>query len=907
VRDWEAFLRKHLALPDLAPEREVRIVRELAGQLEDFYRDALSRGLSESEADAYACRQIRDWTGFATEVREADRPNVRTYVEQLAERAEEAGRSKRRGGWTLFADLMRDVRYALRQLRRSPGFTAVAVLTLALGIGANTAIFSAVHAVLLRPFPYPDPDRLAVVSISWPTGRFWLSEKEVLLLREQSTLFEGFGALDEGGVILVGADAPRWLNVGVVSANVFPLLGIQPALGRGFTPEEEQPNGPPVVILSHHLWQSRFGGDPKILGRVLNFEGERPARVVGVMPRNFQMILSVNTDFHQKVDAWYPHQIDYRTADRGRNLIALARVKKGVTWPQAQEELDRIAKGFFPADSQNTYRAFPLQADTVREIRPVLLLLLAATGFVLLIVCANVANLLLARGATRQKEMAIRTALGATRARMIRQSLAESAVLALAGGGAGILLAWMGNRVLSSFLPANLPRLETIRLDAVVLGVSVALSLFAGFFFGVAPAFRSARVDVDTALKEGSRARSTGGITKLLRNALIVGEIALSLVLLVGGSLVVRSFLNLQKTSLGYNPSNLLTFTITLPSRYENAAARMAFFRPLQERMAGLPGVESVGGNSILPFGTSLFQTSFTFYGTDAQSGGETQVRQVLARPTLTGYFETLQSRLLAGRSFTKDDTVTSEPVAIIDETLAQAVWPGQSPIGKRIARGRNPEKPSYSTVVGVVENLRLTRLTGERRHQVFLPYSQFNFDILSLVVRTRPGTPSVLEPIRAIVHTLDPNVPLYEVGHLDQTVADAMAPQRLTSLLMTLFAAIGFTLALVGVYGVISYAVNQQTHEIGIRVALGAQHRDIYKMVLGSGLRLAAGGALLGLAGAVALSRTMESLLFGVSASDPASYAVVTVALLVAALAACCIPARRATRVDPMAALRYE
>ncbi|MEE9236090.1 MAG: ABC transporter permease, partial [Candidatus Acidoferrales bacterium] len=873
-----------------------------------------SRGLTEDEADQFAQRQIRDWEGFASDIRRADRPHTHPRLDQWSEKAEEVAR--RRGGWWLmFADLQRDVLYGLRMLAKNPGFTTVAVLTLALGIGANTAIFSAVHAVLLRPFPYPDPERLAMVYSLLGGGTiFWTSDQNVQDLRDQSTLFEGFGAMDYRSVTLLGGEEPERLAVGLVSANVFPLLKVQTAAGRFFTPEEELPEGPGVVILSHSLWQRRFGGDPRIVDQLLEFDGDDPVRVVGVMPRGFRLLVPRHTNFPRKIDLWHPYQIDYRNPSRFNNIVTvLGRLKEGVTWPQAQQELDQIAKRieeqhYTPKGRKFGWRAFPLHGDTVQEIRPSLLVLLAAAGFVLLIACANVANLLLAHGATRQKELAIRTALGATRARLIRQSLTESTLLALVGGGAGVFLAWAGVRALSSFLPAKLPRLETIELDATVLGGSLALSLLAGIFFGVVPALHSARGDVDAALKEGGRGRSGGALPNLLRSALIVGEIALSLMLLVGGSLMVRSFLKLQKVNPGYNASNTLTFTIALPSaRYKSGEEKTAFFRLLQERIAGLPGVESVGGNMLLPFGRSLWWSGFTFYDPSTGPPGEPLVSSALLRPTLPGYFQTLQTRLVAGRFFSHQDAQGSELVAIIDETLAQTVWPGENPIGKRLSRGGNPEKPEYRKVVGVVENLRLTRLSGERMKQVYLPFSQFTPSTLSYVVRTGVEPLSLLQPIRAEVRALDPNLPLWEIGQLDHTLAEVMAPQRLTSLLMGLFAALGLTLAAVGVYGVISYSVNQRTHEIGIRIALGAQRSDIYKIIIGQGLRLAALGIALGLAGAMALARTIESLLYGVSSLDPWSYTLVSAVLAGAAMLACYIPARRAARVDPMVALRYE
>lgn len=904
MRDWQEFVREHLPLEDLAPERQARIVRELAAQLEDFYHDALAGGFGEGEADAFARRQIRDWTRFASEVRAADRPNVKTYLELLEDHAAQAAARSKGRRWSLVSDFIGDLRYALRQLRKSPGFTLVAVLTLALGIGATTAVFSVVHGVLLRPFPYKDPDHLAVISLTWPGGRFWLSEKDILTVREQATLFEGVAAVDETEATLLGGSEPEQMKVALVSANFFPVLGIQPAIGRSFTPEEEVPSGPPVVIISHELWQRRFGGSTDVLGKVLEFDGARPQRVIGVMPRAFRVVLSVNADFHKKADLWYPHQVDYATVKRGRNLIALARLKQGVSWAAAQEELTGIAKGYFTfPGTQNTFQAFPLQADAVREVRGGLLTALAATGFVLLIACANIANLLLARGATRQHELAVRSSLGATPFRLIRQSLVESCVLAVLGGGSGILLAWFIVHYGIAFLPSQFPRVEAIGLNPTVLGVSLALVLAAGVFFGLLPALRASHTDANTTFRQCSRGRA-GSVPRLFRKVLVVGEIAICLILLAGGALFFRSFLALQASNPGFNPASTLTFSVSLPPRrYAEHDKRVEFFRGLQDRLAGLPGVDSVSANMVLPFGRSLSQNSFTFYRDNAESVTE----NALIRPVLPGYFETLQVRLLAGRFFTSADNTSNERVGIIDETLAQSAWPDQSVLGKRFARGPDPTDPQYITVVGVVENQRVTSLIGKRDAQVYLPVQQISPEDLSYVLRTRLDPALLIEPVREQVRALDPNIAVFDIGQLDQALAAQRAPQRLTSILMACLAGIGLLLAMVGVFGVISYAVNQQTHEFGVRMALGAQRSDIYRMVLSSGAKLAALGVLIGVGGSIALSRTIDGLLYGVSARDPSTVAVVSFVLIAAALAACYLPARRATRADPLAALRHE
>ena len=900
-------MRRNLPLSDLDPKRQSRIIRELATQLEDIYQEVLDRGLSETTAAAEAERQIEDWSAFGRAVASADRSHRQDSLDRWIDRLDERPLEKQTR-WEAMAEVLRDVAYTLRQWRTRPGVAVVAIVTLALGIGANTAIFSAVHGILLQSLPYPDPDRLAVVSLSWPEGRFWLSEQEVLTLREQATLFEGFEVIDEGGDILLGESEPERIDVGLVSAGLLQLLDVPPVLGRVFEPEEEQPGHPRTVVVSYGLWQRRFGGDPNVLGRTLEFDGASPARIIGVMPREFEVLVSVNATHHKGVAAWHPHQVDYQTVDRGRNLIVLTRRKPGVSWEAAQEELDRIARSIFtdPEDLR-TYRAFPLHEDMVEDVRGSMLFLMAASGFVLLVACANVASLLLTRGLARQHETALQMALGATRGRLVRQSLTESAVLAALGGAAGVALAAVAVRALSAWLPAELPGADQLSLNGVVLGVSLGLTLATGFFSGVVPAIRAGRTDIDAAIKTGAGGRFSSGST-LLQRGLIVAEIALALMLLVGGSLVVRSFIGLQSVDLGYDPQNTTTVSVEAPpSRYATREAVGSFFTRVQDEVAAVPGVEKVGGNYMLPFGPSLAMFTYTFYDSPLSNAGDNPVRNALARPTLPGYLETLEVDLLAGRYFTPDDVITSERVAIIDDTLAAELWPGESPIGRRLARGENPAEPLFVTIVGVVGNLRLTSITGERDREVFLPFEQGMTRQVSFVARTSIPSDRVQTQIREAVRAIDPNIALYDIGRLDETVNRVIAPERLTSWLMGLFAAIGLVLAVVGVYGVMSYAVSRRTREIGIRMTLGAMRRDVYIAVSVEGLRLAAVGIVLGLIGALLAAPVLESLLFGVSTSDPGNYIGVAAALLVAALLACAVPAWRATRIDPMVALRHE
>ena len=900
--DWEAFVRQHLNLHGLTDERQSRIVRELAEQLEDFHQEMISQGLSNLEAHQAALAQVPDWGDFANRIRRADRAHVQPRVAAWGELMEESSRA-RGGNWTMLSDWVRDLRFAIRHLRKNKVHTLVSLVMLGLGIGANTAIFSVVNGVLLRPFPYPDADRLAVVSISWPEGRFWLSEKEVLLLRSQSTFFEGFGVFEETSVTLLGGQGAERVNVGLVSANALPLIGVAPVLGRFFTPDEELPGGPGVAIISHGLWQRHFGGSPDVLERRLRLDDPDSTRVVGVMPAGFQLTVSVNGDFYQNVDIWHPYQVDYQTADRGRNLLVLTRVNRGINWETAQAELDRIAAGFF-ADSapQNTYRAFPLQQDTVSEVRAYLLLLLAATAFILIIACTNIANLTLASGATRQHELAIRTALGASRWRLVRQSLSESGVLAILGGGAGCLIAWLTIGLLPRLVNTTLPRLEAVQLDSMVLAVTMAVSVVCGLAFGLIPALRASHPQSESTLRQTGLGRKSAAPSRFFRRSLLIAEIAFSLMLLVGGTLIVRSFLNLQQEDPGFNPENTLIFTLSLPSaRYESLEKRAEFFGSLEERIRDLSGVESVGANLILPFGRSLFKTSVTFI-----SGEETVIQPVLYRPATPDYLQTLQARFLAGRNFTANEHRQAARVAVIDNILAEQVWPGEQAIGKQLNR-TSADLADASVVIGVVENLRLTSLTGPREGQVFVPSSQMNLSSMSFLVRTSFSPTALLEPIRQEVARLDPNTPLYDVGTLNQTLASERAPQRLTSLLMVIFALMGLLLTVVGIYGVVSLMVAQRTHELGLRVALGATKTDIHRQVLASGLRLALAGTGLGLLGSLALSRTLTSLLYGISPLDTPTYLSGCAIVIAAVLGACLIPARRATRVDPLAALRFE
>jgi putative ABC transport system permease protein len=825
--------------------------------------------------------------------------------------------------------LLQDLRHGLRMLSKSPGFTIVAVLTLALGIGANTAIFSVVNGVLLRPLSYRNSPSLVNV---W--GRFakqgipqnWISEPEYWDLLDHNESFSQIAAYALGrGANLTRADArPVQVSAANATADVLPLLGVAPLLGRSFTPEEDQPGRSHVLLLSYALWQSQFGGDPNIVNKSIQLDAE-PYTVVGVLPKQFSL--------GGKQDLWTPLELDRaKPQDRGSHYMhVIARLKPGVEPAQASGALSRFAGDLRRAYPSNYGRdpedfgvyLVPVKEQLVSSLRPALFVLLGAVSFVLLIACANVANLLLAHASSREQELAVRATLGAGRGRLVRQLLTESLLLALAGGLLGLLLAYWGVGALRLLVPGNTPRMEEVRLDPSVLAFTFCVSLLTGLFFGLAPAWHVARTDLRESLNKIGRGSSASRASRRLRAALVVSELALAVLLLVGAGLLIRSFSRLLEVSPGFQTEHLLTMRISLPDKvYPDGVPVQNFFAQLMARVSALPGVQAAGTVSQMPLTESYTSGSVYFEDTSVSDLpklsqlGNLPYMEIDQRSATPGYFKAMQIPLVRGRLLNSADDASAPLVAVVDADFASRFWPNGDAVGRRVAVDAIPDvkplTPRWRTIVGVVGHVKHYSLDVEGREQIYLPHAQPLFGVYSprdmtLAVRTSLDPPSVTSAIRDQVYAMDKDLPLYNIATMDQLISDSVAQPRLNLSLLVAFAVLALLLAAVGVYGVMAYAVTQRTQEFGIRLALGAGRTDVLKQVFFEGGRLAALGLTFGLAAALALTRLMASLLFGVKPADPLTLGVAAALLIFVAFAACYIPARRATRVDPIVALRYE
>lgn len=810
-----------------------------------------------------------------------------------------------------------DVHHGVRTLLKSPRFTLVAIMTLALGIGASTAIFSVVNGVLLRPLPYDEPNRLLLIQEATTGDGYGISYPNFLDVRELTASYEKIGVFSSTHLTLTAdGEIPARLSGATVSANLFELLGATPQIGRSFRPDEDQRGGGSdgrPLILSYALWQSRFGGETQVLGRLVTLDN-LPFTVIGVMPEGFQYPVQ-----NEPVEVWTTVAFDAEPALYGGTIPtsrgyphydgAVARLKPGVTPRQAQAEADAIAAALRKQhnwlNDNWKLKATPALERIVGEVRPALVMLLGAVGLVLLIACANVANLLLVRATKRQKEVAVRTALGASRWRIARQLLTEGLILSVAAGGVGLLLALWGVDLLTALIPEEVPRVAEIGLDWRVTCFAIATSLLTGIVFGLAPALKTTRINLTVFLKEGGRSGADGSPRSAkLRHAIVVGEVALALVLLTGAGLLLQSFVRLRNVQPGFDPSHLLTFRVSLPeSSYAQGSRQVAdFYQNLVERLEEKPGVRSVSVAQALPLSGRNNSTSLDLEGHPPAAG---QRQSTDLRFIGLNYFRTMMIPLTKGRDFdVRDDKQTSEK-AIINEAFARKFYGTEDPVGRRVTLGFGGSGPKE--IVGVVGDVKHRGLGEETRPEVYVPLAQFPINSLTIFARTADDPHALIASARQEVLAIDKNLPIYDVKTLTEYFAQSIAQPRFNSLLLLLFAGIALILASVGLYALIAYSVAQRTHEIGVRMALGARGEDVLRLVVGQGMRLVAIGVAVGLIASFALARVMTSLLYGVSATDPLTFGAVAALLTAVALVACYVPARRATKVDPLVALRYE
>jgi putative ABC transport system permease protein len=890
--NWKQIVREHLAAAALPPEREIEIAEELALHMETVYESALADGLSESEAEARALRGY-DWRLLECELSRAERPPAARAIQPSLELIE------RKGGIRM-ESLLQDLRFGVKMLFKNPGFTLVAVVTLALGVGVNTAIFSVVSAALLRPLPYPEPDKLVKIS-EWRIRegvKNVVAPADFLDWRARNQVFTNIAALNNISVDLSGGNEPERVRAGLVSASFFEALGIKPALGRGFLAEEEQAGRDGVVIMNHDLWQRRFGADRNIVGRRISISGT-PVEVVGVLPPSFR--------FPEAVELWLPLVTSGQQTRSNHSLEVYARLKPGLTLSQARAEMERIGEQLrreYPQDNENhTAFVVPLREELAGALRRPLLILSAAAGLVLLIACANVANLQMIRAVARQKEIAVRAALGAGRWRIARLLLIESALLAALGSMLGMLLAWWSMETFTSLFPQAILHLTGVRLDLRVLSFSLALSLLTGALSGLAALLQSSSVKLNDMLKEGGG--SAGATRQGARSAVIVVEVALAITLLIGAGLLIRTFWKLQGVSPGFDPQNALTAQIALPSARYPREQRARFFQELSERARALPGAQAVGVISRLPVTGGYGGTSIAIEGRAEMTDLAPQARpRIFPRTVTPDYFQAMGIPLINGRFMTSKDDSNAPLVTLINQTAAQRYWPGQNPLGQRVQiGGGNP----WKEVIGVVGDVKHRGgLDQDILPEVYFVWAQYPESGGTLVVRGHDAA-SLAPALRDQVQQLDKDLPLSNLRLLEDVVEASIAEQRSYALLLAIFAGIALTLAAIGIYGVMAYGVSQRTHELGVRLALGAQTRDVLLLVLRRGLRLTLLGAALGLAAAWVGTRLMKKMLFEVSPTDPLTLVFVTIFLVGVALLACYIPARRATKVDPLTALRHE
>jgi putative ABC transport system permease protein len=900
--DWRKEISARLAGLQLAPARHEEIVEELAQHMEDRYQELLAGGALETEACLAVWKELSHDDVLVPELRTVEHStDQETLVWGTAQRT------------SPLQDFWHDLNYAFRTLAKAPGFTAVALLTLALGIGANTAMFTVISAVLLRPLPFSAPERLVgLVSVTLRNGADDnASYPDFVDWRERSQSFEDLAVFRTDGATLTGAGTTLRVSIAVASAALFKVLGATPSLGRSFTSEEDKPGadgGTDAVILSHGLWQQQFGSDPHVLGQTIRLDG-KDLSVVGVMPTGFQFPIQTEPPDVWTTIAYDSAGKDAMTTQRGAHYLEVTgRLKMGVTPAQAQAEMSTIVGALnkqYPENYPRGIRVVPELDRLVGDVRPALFILLGAVGCVLLIACANVANLLLARGTSRRREIAIRSALGASRARVIRQVLTESVVLSFLGGALGLCLGVAGVTLLLRLIPGEIPRLSTVGIDGRILAFTATLSLLTGLLFGLVPAVQFSRSDLSESLKEGGRGSSEGTGRSRVRAALVVGEVAVAMVLLVGASLMFRTLSRLQGVNPGFDPRPVITFGLQMPATY-STVHNLDFFRQVVAGALSCPGVQAASAVVPLPFSGDDIETSFEIEGRSVPKASRPTTVYSAIEPD---YFATVGIPLVTGRDFTARDDLQGLPAVIINETLAKRFFPDQNPIGQHIRPGIvfGYAKPPMREIVGVVGDVKQLHVNESVGPEVYVPLAQSPFSSITVAVRTDTEPANIVAAMRDQVRALDKDVPLFAVKTLGEYVGASVAQTRFSTQMLGIFATLALALAVIGIYGVISYSVTQRTHEIGVRLALGAGLNDVLRLVVGQGLRLAFVGIGIGFVGALWVSRGLHSMLFGIQPTDLATFVLVPLILLTAALLASYIPARRATKVDPLVALRYE
>ncbi|MGI8732780.1 MAG: ABC transporter permease [Pyrinomonadaceae bacterium] len=810
--------------------------------------------------------------------------------------------------------IWQDLRYGARMLIKNPAVTMVALIALTLGIGANTAIFSVVHSVLLRSLPYEDGERLAIVWEHRKSGKG--NPQNVINLgnffdwKDQNTVFEDMAAFFDLNFNLTGDGEPEEISAQIATTNLFSVLRVKPVHGRTFTPDEGKPGQPDVVVISYDLWQRRFGGDPSIVGRKVTLNNQ-PNEIIGVLPPDVGWFVQKGSMVSKPAQIWSPWQVSNELRQRqGRFARAVARLKPNVTSAQAQNEMNvigaRLEQQYPEFNTQWGVNVVPLRTQFTGEIRKPLLILLGAVGFVLLIACANVANLLLGRAASRRKEIALRAGLGASRWRIARQLLTESVLLSAIGGGLGLLLSWWGTKALLALSPPELIDLRSTKVNLPVLAFTIGLTFLTGIVFGLVPAFEAARFDLNDSLKEGAKGFG-GSRSHRLRSLFVVTQVALALVLLVGAGLLMKSFTRLQSVDPGFNPNNLLTMRVNLPSRkYDTDPKVMNFFKRTLEQLRAIPGVEAAGAINTLPFSGPHSGTDIYIEGQPKLPPGQELGTGICV--TDANYFQAMGIPLRRGRLFTEQEATEMRHVVVINEAFARVNFAGQDPLGKRVTIYMKDENDNVPTeIIGIVGDSKHMGLDAEVEPMAYWPQPELTYSSMTLAIRTRGEAMNIAPAARKIIHQLDPEQPIGEVSTMNGLMAKSIARSRFNTILLAAFSVVALVMAAVGIYGVMSYSVQQRTHEIGIRMALGAQRRDVLTLVVKQGIILGIVGVAAGLIASFGLTRLIASMLFEVAATDKKTFAAVSAGLFIVTLIACYIPARRATKVDPLVALRYE